>query len=108
MSMILDAIKRSKEAPEGGGSVPSLNTEHYVAPDQPIWKKVVFKLASLATVGVMVVVLAVWYLPGRDGSDTSVAKGGHSAVRATEEKTCLLYTSPSPRDATLSRMPSSA
>lgn len=35
----------------------------------------------------MVVVLAVWYLPGRDGSDTSVAKGGDSAVRATEEKT---------------------
>ena len=25
-----------------------------------------------------------------------------------EEKNCLLYTSPSPRDATLSRMPSSA
>ena len=25
-----------------------------------------------------------------------------------DEKTCLLYTSPSPRDATLSRMPSSA
>ena len=87
MSMILDAIKRSKEGPEGGGSVPSVDTEHYVAPDQPIWKKAVLKLASLATVGVMVVVLAVWYLPGRDGSDTSVAKGGHSAVRATEEKT---------------------
>ena len=87
MSIILDAIKRSKEAPEGGGSVPSLDTEHYVALDQPIWKKAVFKLASLATVGVMVVVLAVWYLPGRDGSDTSVANGGHSAVRATEEKT---------------------
>ena len=34
MSMILDAIKRSKEAPEKGGSVPSLDTEHYVAPDQ--------------------------------------------------------------------------
>ena len=27
---------------------------------------------------------------------------------ATPFKTCLLYTSPSPRDATLSRMPSSA
>ena len=26
----------------------------------------------------------------------------------SEFKTCLLYTSPSPRDATLSRMPSSA
>jgi len=44
MSMILDAIKRSKEAREGGGSVPSLDTEHYVVPDQPIWKKAVFKL----------------------------------------------------------------
>lgn len=87
MSMILDAIKRSKEGPEGGGSVPSLDTEHYEAPDKPIWKKAVFKLASLATVGVMVVVLAVWYLPGRDGSGTSVAKGGDSAVRATKEKT---------------------
>jgi hypothetical protein len=59
MSMILDAIKRSKEGPDGGGSVPSLDTEHYVAPDQPIWKKSVFKLASLATVGVMVVVFGI-------------------------------------------------
>ena len=57
MSMILDAIKRSKEGPEGVGSVPSLDTEHYVAPDQPIWKKAVFKRASLAALGVMVVVL---------------------------------------------------
>ena len=29
-------------------------------------------------------------------------------LRGTEVKACLLYTSPSPRDATLSRMPSSA
>ena len=87
MSMILDAIKRSKEGLEGGGSGPSIDTEHYVAPDQPVWKKAVFKRALLATVGVMVVVLAVWFLPGRDGSDTSVAKGGDSVVRATEEKT---------------------
>ena len=29
-------------------------------------------------------------------------------VRGAESNTCLLYTSPSPRDATLSRMPSSA
>ena len=36
----------------------------------------------------------------------------HPAVEGVEEvsqyETCLLYTSPSPRDATLSRMPSSA
>ena len=87
MSMILDAIKRSKEGPEGGGSVPSLDTEHYVAPDRPIWKKAVFKRASLAAVGVMVVVVAVLYSSDRDGSDSSVARGGDSAERATEEKT---------------------
>jgi general secretion pathway protein B len=87
MSMILDAIKRSKEGPEGGGSVPSLDTEHYVAPDRPIWKKAVFKRASLAALGVMVVVVAVLYSSDRDGSDSSVAKGGDSAERATEEKT---------------------
>ena len=29
-------------------------------------------------------------------------------LKNTHEKPCLLYTSPSPRDATLSRMPSSA
>ena len=30
------------------------------------------------------------------------------ALDATQSQACLLYTSPSPRDATLSRMPSSA
>ena len=86
MSMILDAIKRSKEAPEEGGSVPSLDTEHYVAPDQPIWKKAGFKRASLAAIGVMVVVLAVLYSSDRDGSDTSATEGGESAERAIEDK----------------------
>ena len=32
----------------------------------------------------------------------------HDDYEKTGSKTCLLYTSPSPRDATLSRMPSSA
>ena len=32
----------------------------------------------------------------------------HEELRSTSAYTCLLYTSPSPRDATLSRMPSSA
>ena len=34
--------------------------------------------------------------------------GGSIEQEAIEAFTCLLYTSPSPRDATLSRMPSSA
>ena len=43
-----------------------------------------------------------------------LAKGQEEVARAGEPPTaaepsaCLLYTSPSPRDATLSRMPSSA
>ena len=40
---------------------------------------------------------------GLDHADSDVDRLGIYAV-----PTCLLYTSPSPRDATLSRMPSSA
>ena len=50
-------------------------------------------------------------LSRREGTDLFLKSG----VRAIESKCnmdsppgCLLYTSPSPRDATLSRMPSSA
>ena len=40
-------------------------------------------------------------------SEPEAAAGGQSLVKL-HRPTCLLYTSPSPRDATLSRMPSSA
>ena len=42
---------------------------------------------------------------------TSKAGGNHAevnAINSVEDKSCLLYTSPSPRDGLLSRMPSSA
>ena len=39
-----------------------------------------------------------------ENKETSISKNG----LLNDLKTCLLYTSPSPRDATLSRMPSSA
>ena len=45
------------------------------------------------------------YSPQRD-RDRDAARQRAAATRRRE--TCLLYTSPSPRDATLSRMPSSA
>ena len=38
----------------------------------------------------------------------SIADRGYVLDRGKNAKDCLLYTSPSPRDATLSRMPSSA
>ena len=40
------------------------------------------------------------------GTETQFARGGQGC--AGQLRNCLLYTSPSPRDATLSRMPSSA
>ena len=43
----------------------------------------------------------------QDADDESTASLVSDRMRI-HEKTCLLYTSPSPRDATLSRMPSSA
>ena len=42
------------------------------------------------------------------GAPTPVDGGGAASRERTTFDTCLLYTSPSPRDATLSRMPSSA
>ena len=37
-----------------------------------------------------------------------ISRGRAKAMAVQRSKGCLLYTSPSPRDATLSRMPSSA
>ena len=52
---------------------------------------------------------------GEDCDGAAILEGGTCAEPDTEnacfytcDDTCLLYTSPSPRDATLSRMPSSA
>ena len=42
------------------------------------------------------------------GGPGNVDFGEWSGARTDNNKSCLLYTSPSPRDATLSRMPSSA
>ena len=47
--------------------------------------------------------------PGRDVVDYQISPDGQRVVYlADQNENCLLYTSPSPRDATLSRMPSSA
>ena len=45
----------------------------------------------------------------RKGEPFVVSRTRHLSLKSKKkEATCLLYTSPSPRDATLSRMPSSA
>ena len=42
------------------------------------------------------------------GTDIYKIQGSQREGRVSEEDVCLLYTSPSPRDRSLSRMPSSA
>ena len=42
------------------------------------------------------------------GDETDAADGTSTGAASVSSPVCLLYTSPSPRDATLSRMPSSA
>ena len=44
----------------------------------------------------------------KDGLRFSLRQDGGAINYLVEDEVCLLYTSPSPRDATLSRMPSSA
>ena len=61
-------------------------------------------------------VSVVSVLPNTITQIKSVESEGYSSIQVTTgekkekhlSKACLLYTSPSPRDATLSRMPSSA
>ena len=74
------------------------------------------KLLSLVLVLTLTVVLAACG-KGGDEKDKKIVVGASPAPHAEilekakpllEKKGCLLYTSPSPRDATLSRMPSSA
>ena len=52
-------------------------------------------LVVMAPIALVVSLVGGWFLAGR-------------ALRPVDSITCLLYTSPSPRDRTRSRMPSSA
>ena len=45
---------------------------------------------------------------GGTGNDTLFGGAGQDILRGDDGNDCLLYTSPSPRDGLLSRMPSSA
>ena len=51
---------------------------------------------------------AIMFVQNNVEGDVVVCDEGVSFWGGVDPDTCLLYTSPSPRDATLSRMPSSA
>ena len=65
--------------------------------------KIVFGVAWFVAVTV-----AIWFSEAFDRVDRSQAWADRIEALSPLALACLLYTSPSPRDATLSRMPSSA
>ncbi len=88
MSMILDAIKRSKEAPEGSGGVPSVDTEHYVAPEESFWQKSWAQIVAVTASVLLLAVLAVVFSVDRNvsnGGDERISVSG-AGVDASEQK----------------------
>ena len=91
MSMILDAIKRSKEAPAGSGSIPSLDTEHYAAPDSQFWQKGWVKSLALLLGVVLVVGSTVFFFADTSESDAPLKtaegqKAGTSTTSPREDR----------------------
>ena len=65
------------------------------------------KYLKLLSISLLMFVFAIACQAGEDNR-TVYDENTSDAYSETMDEGCLLYTSPSPRDATLSRMPSSA
>ena len=94
MSMILDAIKRSKEAPAGSGSIPSLDTEHYAAPDSQFWQKGWVKFLALLLGVVLVVGSTVFFLAETNESPAVSSESDAPLKTAEGQKASTSTTSP--------------
>ena len=94
MSMILDAIKRSKEAPAGSGSIPSLDTEHYAAPDSQFWQKGWVKSLALLVGVVLVVGSTVFFFADTSESPTVSSESDAPLKTAEGQKASTSTTSP--------------
>jgi len=94
MSMILDAIKRSKEAPAGSGSIPSLDTEHYAAPDSQFWQKGWVKSLALLVGVVLVVGSTVFFLADTSESPAVSSESDVPLKTAEGQKAGTSTTSP--------------
>ena len=97
MSMILDAIKRSKEAPAGSGSIPSLDTEHYAAPDSQFWQKGWVKFLALLLGVVLVVGSTVFFLAETNESPAVSSESDAPLKTAAEGQKAGTSTTP-PRE----------
>jgi hypothetical protein len=95
--MILDAIKRSKEAPAGSGSIPSLDTEHYAAPDSQVWQKRWVKFLALLLGVVLVVGSTVFFLAETNESPAVSSESDATLKTAAEGQKAGTSTTP-PRE----------
>ena len=94
-----------------GAIIPSLATDWSALPDNPkIWRfnlRKGVKFHNGASFDSEDVVFSL-NRARADGSEMKELLSSIKEVRAVDSHVCLLYTSPSPRDSNLSRMPSSA
>ena len=103
-SLSEDGIQRMDKMIESLSQADTVGTE---GDRSRIWRG----LWRVAAIVLLLVVPAAIYHTQRKGSGPSVVDSAIVAYEAPlpdQAQLCLLYTSPSPRDATLSRMPSSA
>ena len=82
----------------------------YIQVDWPFGDPWVFFISAIAATlaSALAGLLVAWLINDLDVDGALVGTLGFASVILILATTCLLYTSPSPRDATLSRMPSSA
>ena len=127
-SMIMDNARFDLE---NGRGIVRLNFTHTIMSDNGVWRcnvtvrsdKYVASDGNLVleqreVIGtplqydIQLTVIGECSIPARPGSNIPlilpIIQELYSPISAPLFKSCLLYTSPSPRDATLSRMPSSA
>lgn len=79
MSMILDALKRSRAGQNGPAAIPSVDTQHYI--DQPPssgapWTKLVLLFAGVAGLGLVASLLMPWDV----ATDAAATREGQVAV----------------------------
>ena len=74
------------------------------------WKKITIRVMRYVTLLLIVgfVALLLIYTSGSNRPFEKVEKSVEASLDKENMKRCLLYTSPSPRDRSVSRMPSSA
>ena len=95
-----------QEMAEAGHTIYTVGTTRMVAETIMAFGQEELKRDVLPKIAAGEALCSLGYTEPASGSDVAAAQT--RAVRNGNDWICLLYTSPSPRDATLSRMPSSA